>query len=211
MDIPPTRMALLATKRQIVIAERAHRVLKLKEEGLLLELIRIVPHAKTERDRVMVQYQAAEDQLAVASMMEGETGIAIAAFSIEEYPTFDNDILNILGVHLPVLKPKMVKKTLHERGYGLLGTTGVIDEIADAYEELVDRIIKSAEAEWRIKTLLIEIERTRRLVNSLEFKIIPLLYSRKNEIELRRDEIDREEHTRLFLIKKRKAAFNGRR
>jgi V/A-type H+-transporting ATPase subunit D len=211
MDIPPTRMALLATKRQIAIAERAHRVLKLKEEGLLLELIRIVPHAKTERDTVMVQYQAAEDQLAVASMMEGETGIAIAAFSIEEYPTFDSDILNILGVHLPVLKPKMVKKTLHERGYGLLGTTGVIDEVADAYEELVDRIIKSAEAEWRIKTLLIEIERTRRLVNSLEFKIIPLLYRRKNEIELRRDEIDREEHTRLFLIKKRKAAFTGRR
>ncbi len=211
MDIPPTRMALLATKRQIAVAERAHRVLKLKEEGLLLELIRIVPHAKTERDKVMVQYQAAEDQLAVASMMEGETGIAIAAFSIEEYPTFDSDILNILGVHLPVLKPKMVKKTLHERGYGLLGTTGVIDEVADAYEELVDRIIKNAEAEWRIKTLLIEIERTRRLVNSLEFKIIPLLYRRKNEIELRRDEIDREEHTRLFLIKKRKAAFTRRR
>lgn len=211
MDIPPTRMALLATKRQIAIAERAHRVLNLKEEGLLLELIRIVPHAKTERDTVMVQYQAAEDQLAVASMMEGETGIAIAAFSIEEYPTFDSDILNILGVHLPVLKPKMVKKTLHERGYGLLGTTGVIDEVADAYEELVDRIIKSAEAEWRVKTLLTEIERTRRLVNSLEFKIIPLLYRRKNEIELRRDEIDREEHTRLFLIKKRKAAFTGRR
>jgi V/A-type H+-transporting ATPase subunit D len=210
MDIPPTRTALLATKRQITIAERAHRVLKMKEEGLLLELIRIVPHAKTERDSVMVQYQAAEDQLAIASMMEGETGIAIAAFSIEEYPTFDSEMLNILGVHLPVLRPKMVKKTLHERGYGLIGTTGVIDEVADAYEDLVDCIIKSAEAEWRIKTLLIEIERTRRLVNSLEFKIIPHLYRRKNEIELRRDEIDREEHARLFLIKKRKAAFTGR-
>ncbi len=99
----------------------------------------------------------------------------------------------------------MIKKTLEQRGYGLLGTSSVIDDAADAYEDLLEAIITSAELEGGVKHLLDEIERTRRRVNALEFKVIPELEEIRRLIEDQRDEMERQEWTRLRRIKKIKA------
>jgi len=89
-----------------------------------------------------------------------------------------------------------------ERGYGMLGTTPVIDETALAFEELVEAIIRSAEVETTMKRLLDEIESTKRRVNALEFKVIPEMTAARDFIKMRLDEMEREE---LFRLKKIKA------
>jgi V/A-type H+-transporting ATPase subunit D len=98
-----------------------------------------------------------------------------------------------------------VRKDLGERGYGLLGTSSVIDEAAEAYEELVASIIELAGHEASIRLILAELGKTSRRVNALEKKVIPELQATKDRIELRRDQLEREEFSRLFFIKKRKA------
>jgi len=99
-----------------------------------------------------------------------------------------------------------VKKSLVNRGYGLLGTTSVIDEAAEAFEELVDKIIEAAEIETALKRLLDEIESTKRRVNALEFKVIPELTEAGDFIKMRLDEMEREELFRLKKIKARSSA-----
>ena len=99
----------------------------------------------------------------------------------------------------------MVKKTLIQRGYGILGTSSVIDDAADAYEDLISAIIASAELEGGITRLLDDIERTRRRVNALEFKVIPELTDLRRLIEYQRDEMERQDAVRLRRIKKIKA------
>jgi len=98
-----------------------------------------------------------------------------------------------------------VKKTLIQRGYGILGTSSVIDDAADAYEDLIAAIIASAELEGGITRLLDDIERTRRRVNALEFKVIPELTDLRRLIEYQRDEMERQDAVRLRRIKKIKA------
>ena len=83
-----------------------------------------------------------------------------------------------------------------------LGTSTVIDETASAFEELVESIIESAEIETTMKRLLDEIEKTKRRVNALEFKVIPELTEARDFIKMRLDEMEREE---LFRLKKIKA------
>ena len=95
-----------------------------------------------------------------------------------------------------------MKKSLVDRGYGLLGTTSAIDEAASSYEDLVEAIIESAEIETTMKKLLDEIESTKRRVNALEFKVIPELTEARDFIKMRLDEMEREE---LFRLKKIKA------
>jgi len=95
-----------------------------------------------------------------------------------------------------------VKKSLIDRGYGMLGTTSIIDETASAYEDLVEAVIESAEIETTMKKLLDEIESTKRRVNALEFKVIPELTEARDFIKMRLDEMEREE---LFRLKKIKA------
>jgi len=143
-------------------------------------------------------------------MMEGATGVLLAALSVETTPIYTARQKNVFGVRLPELEPVMVKKTLDQRGYGILGTSSVIDDAADAYEDLLEAIITSAELEEGVKRLLDDIERTRRRVNALELKIIPELEEARRFIENQRDEMERQEWTRLRRIKKIKAKRAGR-
>jgi V/A-type H+-transporting ATPase subunit D len=79
----------------------------------------------------------------------------------------------------------------------------VIDETASAFEDLVESIIQSAEIETTMKRLLDEIEKTKRRVNALEYKVIPELTGARDFIKMRLDEMEREELFRMKRIKAR--------
>lgn len=208
-DIKPTRFGLLIVRRRMALAERIHRLLAMKLDGMMLELVRLTDQTARERRMLEEQYSRAREMVAVAAMMEGATGVLLAALSVETSPTYTTGHRNVFGVRLPDLEPVMVKKTLAQRGYGILGTSSVIDDAADAYEDLLMAIITSAELEGGIKRLLDDIERTRRRVNALEFKVIPDLTETLRFIENQRDEMERQEWTRLRRIKKIKAKRAG--
>jgi V/A-type H+-transporting ATPase subunit D len=57
-----------------------------------------------------------------------------------------------------------------------------------------------------MKRLLDEIEKTKRRVNALEFKVIPELTEARDFIKMRLDEMEREELFRMKKIKSRNAA-----
>jgi V/A-type H+-transporting ATPase subunit D len=210
VDVKPTRSGLLLVRQRLALAERIHRLLSMKLDGMMLELTRNVDGAALQRKRLEEQYAGAREMAAVAAMMEGATGVLLAALSVEAVPTYTIGYRNIFGVRLPDLEPTMVKKTLEQRGYSIIGTSSVIDDAADAYEDLLREIIASAELEGGIKQLLNDIERTRRKVNALEFKVIPELTELRRFIEDQRDEMERQELVRLRRIKKLKATRPNR-
>lgn len=204
-EIKPTRSGLLLVRRRLALAERVHRLLSMKLDGMMLELIKLAERAAQERRILEDKYTGAQEMAAIAAMMEGATGVLLAALSVETNPTYTTGHRNIFGVRLPELEPVMVKKTLNQRGYGILGTSSVIDDTADAYEDLLEAIITAAELEGGVRQLLDDIEKTRRRVNALEFKVIPELTELRRFIERQRDEMERQEAVRLRRIKKIKA------
>ncbi len=109
-----------------------------------------------------------------------------------------------MGVVVPQIESSKVKKSLDERGYGVLGTSARIDEAADAYEELIETIILAAEVETAMKEMLEEIEKTKRRVNALEFTLLPDLYEAQEYIEQKLEEQEREEIFRMKKIKAKK-------
>jgi V/A-type H+-transporting ATPase subunit D len=109
-----------------------------------------------------------------------------------------------MGVVVPQIESSKVKKSIDERGYGLLGSSARIDEAADAYEELLEKVILAAEVETAMKKMLTEIETTKRRVNALEFTLLPTLYENQEYIEQKLEEQEREEIFRLKKIKAKK-------
>ena len=95
---------------------------------------------------------------------------------------------------------------MDQRGYGVIGTSTYIDEATGAFENLVETIVQAAEIETTMKKLLDEIEKTKRRVNALEFKVIPELQEAEAFIELRLEEMERENIFRLKRIKEKAAA-----
>jgi V/A-type H+-transporting ATPase subunit D len=201
-DIKPTRSELIGLKKRIALSERGYKILKMKRDGLILEFFKVLAEAKDTRGELNSRYARAVESMALANTVEGAIGVKAAAFSVKEVPRIDLRSKNIMGVVVPEIDSTKVKKSLADRGYGVLGTTATIDETASSFEELVESIIESAQVETTMKRLLDEIESTKRRVNALEFKVIPELTSARDFIKMRLDEMEREE---LFRLKKIKA------
>ncbi len=204
-DVKPTRSELINLKKKIKLSERGYNILKMKRDGLILEFFKVLEEAKESRGEMLEKYEKAFEMIALANTVEGAIGVKAAAIAVQESPTLDLKKKNIMGVVVPEIESQAVKKTLAERGYGVLGTTSVIDETASAFEELVDAIIHAAEMETTMKRLLDEIESTKRRVNALEFKVIPELKEAGDFIKMRLDEMERDELVRLKKIKAKNA------
>ena len=205
-DVKPTRKNLMAIEDRIELSERGHDTLEQKRDGLIMEFMDILDQARDVRSNLDEDYETAQEKLNMARAMEGDVAVRGAAAALDEHPEITTQSKNIMGVVVPQIESSSVKKSLDQRGYGVLGTSARIDEAADAYEQLVETVILAAEVETAMKKMLEEIEQTKRRVNALEYKLLPELYENKEYIEQKLEEQEREEIFRLKKIKAKKEA-----
>lgn len=201
IDVKPTRSELIELKRKIKLSESGHKLLKMKRDGLILELFEVLEKAKDIRSEVDKQYSVATEKLNIAKSVEGVVTVKSTAFALKDNPQLELESKNVMGVVVPKIEASAVHKRLDQHGYGILGTSSRIDEAVDAYEILVEKIILAAEIETTMKKLLEEIEKTKRRVNALEFRVIPELIEAKNFIMFALEEMERENIFRLKRIK----------
>jgi V/A-type H+-transporting ATPase subunit D len=203
-DVKPTRKNLMAIEDRIELSERGHDTLEKKRDGLIMEFMDILDQAQDVRDQLDDRYDRAQRAINMARAMEGDVSVRGAAAALKEHPEITTQSKNIMGVVVPQIESSKVKKSLDERGYGVVGTSARIDEAAEAYEELLETIILAAEVETAMKKMLDEIETTKRRVNALEFTLLPQLYENQEYIEQKLEEQEREEIFRMKKIKAKK-------
>ncbi|XGI82789.1 V-type ATP synthase subunit D [Halorutilales archaeon Cl-col2-1] len=203
-DVKPTRKNLMEIKDRIELSEQGHDTLEKKRDGLIMEFMEILDEAQDVRSQLEQDYDEAQKKINKARAMDGDLAVRGAASARAETPEIVVDSKNIMGVVVPQIEGSKVQKDIGERGYGLLGTSARVDEAAEAYEKLLDSIILAAEIETAMRKMLDEIEKTKRRVNALEFKLLPELKEARDFIELRLDEMEREEIFRMKKIKEKK-------
>ena len=199
-DIKPTRSELLKLKKQIRLAKSGYSLLKKKRDGLILEFFEILKKAKTLREELVNEYNIALEKINIARTLEGDLKVKSIAMAIKDIPDIKLTTKNIMGVKVPKIESGEIKKAFLERGYGIYNSSA-IEEAASAYEKVVEKIILAAEVETSMRKLLSEIEKTKRRVNALEFVVIPNLDKIKSFIQLRLEEIERENIFRMKRIK----------
>jgi len=197
----PTRSVLLQLRKTRKLAERGHRLLKLKQDALIVEFFKVLERAKTLRSDLVNKYVAAQRKISVASAVEGAIGVRSVAFARQEVPTLDLKTKNVMGIVVPKIHAKSVRKAIDQRGYGLIQTTARIDEATEAYEDLVENVIVAAEIETTMRRLIEEIEKVKRRVNALQYRVIPELKSTEAFIRQRLEEMERDNFMRLKRFK----------
>ena len=202
-DVKPTRSELIELKKKIKLSESGHKLLKMKRDGLILEFFKILNEARNVRTELDAAYLNAAEKINLASAVNGMVAVKSTTFTAKESAEIQLSGHNIMGVVVPQISSTGVRKSLVERGYGIVGTNSYIDESADAYEILVEKIITAAELETTMKRLLDEIEKTKRRVNALEFKVIPDLIATMKYIRFTLEEMEREGTSRLKRVKAR--------
>ena len=200
-DIKPTRSELIELKKKIKLAGGGHKLLKMKRDGLILEFFELLNKAKDVRSELDAAYAAANEKIGLAKAVEGTVSIKSTAFALKDIPNIELESKNVMGVVVPKIESSQIRKNLCKRGYGIIGTSSCLDEAVEAHETLVEKIIIAAEIETAMKKLLDDIEQTKRRVNALEFRVIPELTEAERFIELRLEEMERENTFRLKRIK----------
>ena len=203
-DVKPTRKNLMEIDDRIDLSARGHDTLEKKRDGLIMEFMDILDQAQDVRSDLNESYDRAQRNINMARAMDGDVAVRGAAAALKEHPEITTQSKNIMGVVVPQIESSKVKKSLDDRGYGVVGTSSRIDEAAEAYEDLIEQVILAAEVETAMKKMLEEIETTKRRVNALEFKLLPDLRESKEFIEQKLEEQEREEIFRLKKIKNKK-------
>jgi len=197
----PTRMELLQLRKRAALAERGHRLLKEKRDALISEFLSIAGNVSEIRE-------AAQQQLAdaYADMLQAQAVMGVGAVREVSWNTGQNlqvslKSRNIMGVTVPLIESDKAERTLIRRGYGFADTSAKLDEAAKKMEQALEAIVKLAEVEETVRRLALEVEKTKRRVNALEYIVLPRVTATVKYIRMRLDEIERESFTRLKKIK----------
>lgn len=201
LDIKPTRSELINLKRRITQTENGYNLLKLKRDGLFYEFRTLLSEMIAAKQALVQTYVEAKQAISLASSVEGGLAVKSAAIAVAERPEVVVSRHNIMGVVVPKVVGTHLSQSFKERGLGLIGGSPYLDEAADSYGTLIESIVKAAEMESTLKRLLVEIEATKRRVNALEFKVIPEMKEAQVFIQLRLEEMEREETFRLKRFK----------
>jgi V/A-type H+-transporting ATPase subunit D len=209
-QVHPTRMELIKKNGQIKLAEQGRDLLREKMDALIQEFFQIMLTVSKSREELEIAAVAAQRSLCVAEAVDDIVALKSASFATKRALTLDIRGKNIMGVPVPLVERKTVSKSVLERGYSMIGTSGRIDEAAERYETELDLIIGLAETETSLRRLGDEIQNNRRRVNALEQVLIPELKRQAKYIKVAIEEREREDLFRLKKVKKllerRKAA-----
>ena len=201
LDIKPTRSELINLKRRIKQTSSGYNLLKMKRDGLFHEFRTLLSEMISAREELVGTYRDALQAISLASTIEGGLSVKSAAIAASKRPEVSVSRRNIMGVVVPKVDGENLKLSTEDRGLGLIGGSPYIDEAADSYSLLIEKVVKAAEMEATLKRLLEEIEATKRRVNALEFKVIPEMKEAQTFIQLRLEEMEREETFRLKRFK----------
>lgn len=212
-EVHPTRTELLARKNQIALAEQGRDLLSQKRDALLIEFMSIMDEVLESSRRLEEASRESSFSLAVAKAVDGSTTLKSAALATKGEVDVDISGSYIMGVPIPDVKKKSIKRSTLARGYSLTGVSSRVNEVAEKFEHEIDTVIEIAAVETKLKRLGDEIQKTRRRVNALDYVVVPALKEQVKYIQMALEERAREDLFRLKKVKKsieaKKKAMQG--
>lgn len=194
----PTRMELLKLKRKLKTAERGHKLLKEKRDGLMKEFMIILREAKISRQNVEAVLSQGFRSFLFAKSVLGPRVIAAALLQPTKQISLSAVTKNIMSVRIPVFN---LEETGDPYCYSLISTNSDLDSSLKIFSTAVRDLVKLAEIEHSARLLSYEIEKTRRRVNALEYVFIPEMKLTVRYIEAKLTERERSEKVVLMKIK----------
>jgi V/A-type H+-transporting ATPase subunit D len=123
--------------------------------------------------------------------------------AVRPCPEVDLKARRVMGVTVPALSIKDPRRPLSARGYGIVGTSPVVDQVSGGFENALRWVTQWAESEAVVRRLAVEVEKTKRRERALDEIIIPRLVESVKYIEFYLEEREREDLFRLKRIRER--------
>lgn len=198
LAVKPTRMELLNLKRRVKSAERGHKLLKDKQDGLMKTFMEIIQEAKNTRKDIEARLSKAFKNFMQAAAMTSPELLESALLYPSAKTELEVDTKNVMSCYIPYFKIMQEGDILN---YGYVQTSAELDMALSAFQEVFPLMIKLAQIEKQAERLASELETTRRRVNALEHKMIPDLKETVKFITMKLAETERSTVVGVMKIK----------
>src|SRR3989449_10726519 len=195
----PTKIELIRTRRSLQTATRVHKVLDDEREVLLKRLDEMIQQAGGAREEVWQPLSDAYLALYDAYLKRGPLRLEGLASNTPAMVETDITVKRVVDVDIPSLK--LTEKEVGMTD-GFADSNVAVDRAAREMRKVLPSIFKAAEFENAIVRLAQGLERTQRVLNALEYMIIPRYVSSIRYIQQTLEEREREEFVRLKHVKK---------
>ena len=198
----PTKGNLMLAKNSLALAHQGYDLMDKKRNILLNELMSLIDEAKDIQEEIDQTFTKAYACLQRANIEHGISKVRELAFTVPIEDSIRIQTRSIMGTEIPHVKYDAKQNDLT---YSFSTTRESIDIAREAFREVKDLTIKLSMVENAAYRLATNIKKTQKRANALKNITIPmysnLVYTISNALE----EKEREEFTRLKVIKRMKS------
>ena len=199
IKVRPTKIELIKLRRRLSLASRIQKIVKDRLSILVMEFLQIAKETVEAKRKLLDEFSEAYRALSIAAGYHGYIALEKELLATERDLEIVTGSRNIAGARIPSFELKGDERAT--KGYNISDTSSWLDQIAQLSEKCLEAIIVLAELQSSLELLGREINRTKRIVNALEYLTIPSLQATIKFLYMKFEEKDREEKSRLKRVK----------
>lgn len=198
--IVPTKANLINTKKSLELARLGYDLMDRKRNILVREMMQLIDSAKEIQTQIGQVYAAAFDALKRATLNLGSLARFVCAVPVAD--DIEIDYRSVMGVELP--KVTVAPQCVDVRAFGFLETNEDFDEACRCFAEVKTLTASLSEIESSICRLADAVKKTQKRSNALSNIMIPRFEETVKSISEALDEKEREDFSRLKVVKRQK-------
>ena len=197
----PTKGNLINTKKSLDLAKVGFELLDRKRNIIVREMMQLIDRAAVIQSQIDSCYAEAYQALQRANVAHGVCDDIAASVPVEN--GLELTVRSVLGVEIPMVKLDAEPVSLR---YGFMSTSSLVDEAYIKFDRVKKLTAELAEVENSVYRLATAVNKTQKRANALKNIIIPRLTSTVKFITDSLEEKEREDFSRLKVIKAQKNA-----
>lgn len=194
-----TKNNLMAQKKSLELAKLGYDLMDRKRNILVREMMTLVEQASTIQKDIDAAYVQAYSALEKAFVTLGDCMGYARCVPVDD--SVELKVRSVMGVELPEIS---IKKETPHIYYGMNETNSQLDEAYIQFNRVKYLTVELAQVESNVMRLADAIRKTQKRTNALSNIMIPKFTSTIKFISDALDEKEREDFTRLKVIKRRK-------
>ena len=197
----PTKGNLMNTKKSLALAKNGYELLDRKRNILIREMMTLIDQVNAIQGKIDKAYEEAYLALQTANVTNGFCEDISKAVPVED--GLHLDFRSVMGVEIPILTIDEPTDEKHMY-YGMMSTNSAVDKAHMLFSKVKYLTVELAEIENSVYRLADAIKKTQKRANALKNIMIPRFEETVKFISDALDEKDREEFSRLKVIKRNK-------
>ena len=195
----PTKGNLILAKNSLALSKQGFDLMDKKRNILIRELMDLIEQAKDIQSQIDVTFRTAYSALQKANMEIGISHVQEISRTVPVENSISIKTRSVMGTEIPLVRSEPIS---NEPTYSYYGTKASLDEAHAAFEKVKDLTIRLSMVENSAYRLAVNIKKTQKRANALNTSRIPKYEALTKNISNALEEKEREEFTRLKVIKR---------